>query len=65
MCKINKIVNVFTEKLEKSVLCFVENLEKGNFLEFEKTLGKLLREVQMVATQEVIESVLGCDSGMM
>lgn len=62
MCKINKIVNVFTEKLEKSVLCFVENLEKGNFLEFEKTLGKLLREVQMVATQEVIESVLKKDS---
>lgn len=58
MCKINKIVDVFTEKLEKSVLCFVENLEKGNFLEFEKDLGKLLREVQVVATQEVIDSVL-------
>lgn len=61
MCKINKIIDVFTEKLEKSVIGFVENLENGNFLEFEEALGKLFKEVRVVATQEIMESVLQKD----
>jgi len=58
VCKINKIVDVFTDILEKSILDFTENLEKGNFLGFEERLGILFREVQVVAIQEIMGSVL-------
>lgn len=47
MCKIDKIVGVFTKKLEE-----------GNFFEFELELEKLFRTAQVVVKQTIMESVL-------
>jgi len=38
VCKIDKIIGVFTEKLEKSAFSFTKKLEFGDFLAFEEQL---------------------------
>lgn len=62
VCKIDKIIDVFTEKLKKSAIGFSEKIENGDFLDFEKGLSELFRSVQVVATQEIISEVLEKES---
>jgi hypothetical protein len=57
VCKIDEIIDVFTEKIKKSAVEFSEKVENEEFLDFEKRLGELFRSVQVVVMQEIVSEV--------